>query len=222
MGSTDDDQKALDNEKPQRKIELSAFRIARYPVTNAQYRAFLDGGGYTEKWKRAWLDEGWSWKRQRNRTGPVDYEAVFLTPNHPRVGVTWYEAEAFCSLALGEARHESGATERGAVGEGVPGGGREESILGETGTMRRRRTDSMPASARRAAVGLFPAGASPYDVLDMSGNVLEWCADDLRGSRALGGGSFVSVEGGLRCAGRVDSRPGGENGGIGFRVSSPV
>ncbi len=72
------------------------------------------------------------------------------------------------------------------------------------------------------AVGLFPAGASPYDVMDMSGNVWEWCSDVLEASRALRGGAFGDDERFLRCADRFDDRPDFEDDSIGFRVSSPV
>ncbi len=136
MGSTDEDENADDDEKPQRKIELPAFRIARYPVTNAQYRAFLDDGGYTEKWKRAWSKEGWGWKEDRTRT--TGLQQRFLDSQSPARGRDVVRSGSVLSLALGDARHERGATERGAVGEGVPGGGREDCIRGARRTTRRR------------------------------------------------------------------------------------
>jgi formylglycine-generating enzyme required for sulfatase activity len=77
--------------------------IGRYPVTNAQYQAFVKAGGYGEKsyWPEAeqagfWrdgrfkgrLDDDW-------RDGPVDFGAPFYLGNHPVVGISWYEALAF-------------------------------------------------------------------------------------------------------------------------------
>ena len=42
-----------------------AYWISRYPVTNVQYRAFVDDDGYTEQWRRCWTEAGWQWKRDR-------------------------------------------------------------------------------------------------------------------------------------------------------------
>lgn len=68
-------------------------RIARYPVTVAQYQAFVDAGGYRER--RWWPDEK-AWDFAQKTMGPEDYRELFQTPNHPRVGVSWWEADAFC------------------------------------------------------------------------------------------------------------------------------
>jgi formylglycine-generating enzyme required for sulfatase activity len=219
MGSSDEDEGALEDEKPQREIRLAAFRIARVPVTNAQYQAFIDDGGYADRWKPAWSDEGWSWKE--DRTGPCDYDAVFLTPNHPRAGVTWYEAQAFCkwlSVKL-ESRVELPSEEqwekaaRGADGRIYPWGNGYDPA----------RVNGYEAGIESTtAVGLFLSGASPYGVLDMSGNVWEWCADESKVARSLRGGSFDRdlrlQRSALRDRGPADH----EDMNIGFRVSSPL
>ncbi|MBN1580088.1 MAG: SUMF1/EgtB/PvdO family nonheme iron enzyme, partial [Anaerolineae bacterium] len=83
-----------DDEKPPHEVRLPAFMIARYPVTNAQYAAFVQDDGYTKKWRDCWTDDGWQWKR--DKTGPRTYGGAFDLPNHPVVGVCWYEAMAFC------------------------------------------------------------------------------------------------------------------------------
>jgi len=87
------------------------------------------------------------------------------------------------------------------------------------------------------AVGNYPKGASPYDVLDMAGNVWEWTSslwqkypyklDDGRedpvdhGRRVVRGGSFGGSDGGVRCAARDLGDPVDRNDGVGFRVMSP-
>ncbi len=61
MGSKPDDKEAESYEKPQRQIELPAFWIAKTPVTNAQWRYFIEAGGYRQR--RYWSRAGWRWLR---------------------------------------------------------------------------------------------------------------------------------------------------------------
>ncbi len=91
--------------KEQHRCETAVvdFWIGRYPVTNAQYILFIQAGGYGHDsyWREAkqagfWrpgefkgrYDSAW-------RSGPVESREPFGLPNHPVVGVTWYEALAF-------------------------------------------------------------------------------------------------------------------------------
>lgn len=91
-------------ETPQHECSLSAFRISKYPVTNAQYAAFVADGGYEEcrYWSEAQTDGVWQAGRVKGfmddepRGTPYDFGEPFNLPNHPVVGVTWYEAVAFC------------------------------------------------------------------------------------------------------------------------------
>jgi formylglycine-generating enzyme required for sulfatase activity len=80
------------------------YWMGRYPVTVAQFRAFVDAGGYGKQvyWPEAeevgvWRQgrvQGWSDSEPRDY--PVDYGEPFDLANHPAVGVTWYEALAYC------------------------------------------------------------------------------------------------------------------------------
>jgi hypothetical protein len=77
-------------------VAVPAFTIDRGPITTAQYAAFLAAGGYTTK--RYWERDGWAVVVQRRkRTHPTDWEAQQRqAAEHPVVGVTWFEADAYC------------------------------------------------------------------------------------------------------------------------------
>jgi hypothetical protein len=160
------------------------FLLSRYPVTNSQYHEFMKDKGYEER--RFWSDEGWAWKEQENITEP-DYwrYPLWNVSNQPVVGVSWYEAEAFCHWAGGQLPSERQweAAARGAQGRKYPWGdswtdgicNSSESRLGMTST-----------------VGLFPQSRTPEGGLeDLAGNVWEWCEDQEWGSsRVFRGGSW--------------------------------
>lgn len=122
----DDDldiQDMLDSVKPAHESEIPyPYWLAQFPVTNAQFDMFVDAGGYAEKglWAEAvardyWQDgqvkgymwvggeEGWQWV---TRSRPYDYGRPFNLPNHPVVGVNWYEALAFTRWLTGKWQDE--------------------------------------------------------------------------------------------------------------------
>ncbi len=233
MGSQDD-RLAWGKETPQHAVALPAFRIGRYPVTNAQYEAFVLDGGYTAKWRGCWTADGWQWKGQRS--APDKEDGVFDLPNHPVVMVTWYESHAFCNWLtqkLGvavtlpsEAQWEKAA--RSVDGRTYPWGEKitpDHANYDETGI------------GATSTVGIFPKGASPCGALDMSGNVWEWCQTNWRENyegkpddtpegapmRVLRGGAFDYAARLVRCACRGMHLPDNRNGLSGFRViASPI
>ncbi|NQT29138.1 MAG: SUMF1/EgtB/PvdO family nonheme iron enzyme, partial [Candidatus Saganbacteria bacterium] len=94
MGGTEQE-----DERLIRKVRLSDYRIGKDPVTNAQYAKFIEEGGYTKQ--EYWSTEGWAWKDGQAKaiTGPKWWESGEHNsgpkyPNHPVVGVNWYEAQA--------------------------------------------------------------------------------------------------------------------------------
>jgi iron(II)-dependent oxidoreductase len=88
-----DDGFAYDNERPLHAVHVPGFAIARRPVTNATWLAFVEGGGYVRReW---WSAEGWAWKEEYDITHHAGVEAG--EPDAPVCHVSWFEAEALAS-----------------------------------------------------------------------------------------------------------------------------
>jgi formylglycine-generating enzyme required for sulfatase activity len=239
MGSKDGDKEADNDEKPQHEQVIPyAYQISRYPVTNAQYSAFVQAGGYEQD--RYWTESGWTWREKEDVLGPREFGQPFGLSNHPVVGVSWYEAVAFCRW-LTEQLREKGELENEHVVSLPTEPQWEKAARGTDGCIYPWGDEPDPDGANyddtgvgaTSAVGCFPRGASPYGALDLSGNVWEWCLtkwendyenyeQDNRleetSQRVLRGGSFDLTPGFVRCAVRFVGNPYNRNLNYGFRV----
>jgi formylglycine-generating enzyme required for sulfatase activity len=218
---------------------VEPFSIARYPITIAQFQAFLASCHQEGEWR---LPPGF----------PVELPGNYLPPkhrarygNHPADSVNWWDATAFChwlSARLGcEARLPTEFEWQLAAIGGDPKIREPKSAYpwGQEWDPQQEpwRANTLESDlGRSTAVGLYPLGASPAGVLDMAGTIYEWCLnafedpDDtgLPGSqedrRVLRGGSWGNGRDLARSADRYWYDPGNRSSNIGFRVmcSSPI
>jgi formylglycine-generating enzyme required for sulfatase activity len=165
----------LEREIPQHSVDLPAYAIARYPVTNAEFDRFVEDGGYQNL--DYWTEDGWRVKENESWTQPRFWDdETFNEPAQPVVGVSWYEAVAYCRWLADktdkpyrlptEAEWEKAA--RGADGRRYPWG--DEPPMAEL-------CNFGGNVGRPTPVGQYsPRGDSPFGCADMAGNVWEWCA----------------------------------------------
>ncbi len=168
---------SLDNERPAHTVDVPSFRIGRVPVTNGEWRQFIDDGGYRQShW---WSERGWSHREKAGLTAPQFWNGADLSGTRTRFGhvedvpadepvqhVTYFEAEAYAAWAGARLPNEIewekacawdpevGARRRFPWGTSEP-----TSALANLGG----------EALRPAPVGAYPAGASAYGVEQMLG-----------------------------------------------------
>lgn len=175
------------SDRPQRTVDVPGYYIGRCEVTRGEYRLFKNADGYDNP--AYWSTEGWTWRINVGRAAPSYWTAkqtwlggqsFTQTEEHPVVGVTYYEAEAFCNWAgchlPTEAQWEKAARWTGSRSNVYPWGDGWDSEACNC------KYDTNPAGGgymrwQTAIVGSYPDGVSPYGVHDMTGNVWEWCQD---------------------------------------------
>jgi len=232
------------DELPQHWVTLSGYWIGKYEVTRGEYRQFMKAGGYTNS--AYWSTAGWSWKVSNSRTEPELWAAsqtwgsttFTQTDSHPVVGVSYYEAEAFCKWAGGHLPTEA-QWEKAARWNPVTS---HPNVYpwGDSWDQEKcnNQDDRLYLGAQTAPVGSYASGASFYGCMDMAGNVWEWCKDwygesyyassptsDPSGPssgsyRVLRGGSWYSSDDNLyRAASRNFDSPYDAYYSFGFRLS---
>jgi TonB family protein len=212
-------------EKPVHKVYLDAYYIGKYEVTNAQYKEFCDA---TNRFYPEYPHFG----------GKTDPDYFKNNPNYPVVNISREEAKAYCDWAglrlPTEAEWEKAAR----------GTDRRKYPWGNTWDPRKCCNGSSKGPTiiytYTTPVGNFPQGASPYGVMDMAGNVWEWCQDwygkdyyQISPShnptgpssgpyRVLRGGSWYDIKGVCRSTARNDFTPPDRFNSIGFRCVRPI
>lgn len=249
-GDPDADDDESDPDGKTCEVHIAQFALAAYPVTNAQFRPFIEGGGYSND--AYWTPAGWEWRQDETITEPRFWaDPRWNALNHPVVGVSWYEAHAYSqwlALALTSAgKLPQGATlrlptdaewewaARGDPPRTYPWGDAWDPAACNSGQARLGRT---------CAVGLFPQGVSAWlaakeqQVYDLAGNVWDWTQSlhlpypysatdgpenlDAAGGRVTRGGSWDLDADYCRCACRYCITPEDSYDSLGFRVARPL
>jgi formylglycine-generating enzyme required for sulfatase activity len=208
-----DDESGAKDEGPMHTVLLNAFLIDKYPVTNAQYKMFVDITGHRPP--PHWVGAG--------GTYPIDQA------DHPVVNVSWHDANAYAKWVNKrlptEAEWEKAA--RGQKGQVYPWGD----------AFRKDNTSCNNEHDGTSSVKAFSGGASPYGVVDMCGNTCEWVEDwyfdeYYRNSpidnplgppggahKVVRGGFFGENKAGVRCASRHYAPPAAMQEHVGFRCA---
>jgi len=194
------------------------YWIDKYPVTNEKYRAFVEAGGYGNQ--AYWSPEGWKWKMGNNVTVPGYWnDAKWNKGDHPVVGVSYYEVEAYAKWA-GKRLPTEREWEKAARGED----GREYPWGDEFDKEKCNSTET--GLKHTTPVTRYPKGGSPYGCYDMAGNVWEWCVDwydeEQKDSRVIRGGSWDDRPVGLRASYRTWNFAGNRYNDIGFRLAQDM
>ncbi len=253
MGRDDTDRK---DERPAHPVHLDEYAIAKYPVTNAMFRRFVDDGGYANAdwWAEAIGDERWQGGVVRDvvgeRTEPVYWtDERWNNPSQPVVGVTWYEAVAYCRWLTAKLRETNADLspgeeirlpteaewERAAAYNPAADHSRRYPWADEWAEGRANTKEA--GLGQTTIAGLLAGGGSALGVMDMVGNVWEWCGDwygedyyrssstdnprgPEKGSmRVLRGGSYYSDRRSSRCGYRIWVNPGNWHNDRGIRLA---
>lgn len=202
------------DESPPHSVSVAAFEIDRYEVTNAEFARFVEATGYQTDAEKS--------------NDPSPWQAYFTggKENYPVVKVSWNDAQAYCEWAgkrlPAESEWEKAA--RGTDQLTYPWGDEWDAS----------KVNSKESGLRGpVTVGSFPQGASPYDVMDMAGNVWEWTASWYNGYpqttfnsnyfgetfKVLRGGGWFSDQSQVRTTQRNANSPDAANDDIGFRCA---
>ncbi len=224
------------------EYQTASFAIAKYPITNAQYRRFLDdpnGYGNIRWWE--YSPEAIQWHKDHPKSKPTAFDG----PDWPRTRVSWFDSVAFCawlSANLKTQDHKDGRSilnvqsldtwsvrlpteqewQQAALGNSgwqYPWGNQLDEKCGNYGGI----------VGHPTSVGSYPNGQSPCGAMDMLGNVWEWCLTawgtdsvDVSGYtyRLIKGGAWnVSNPEHLRATDRCGNSPRGRLNDGGFRCA---
>lgn len=179
---------ALDNERPAHRVQVEDFYLDTVPVSNGNYAAFIDAGGYQDP--RWWSEAGWAHRQRAQLSAPLFWQRgtdgswwrrsfgvpAPVLPDEPVLHVCLFEAQAYASWA-GRRLPTEAEWEKAARWDPVSQRSRRYP-WGDADP-----TDELANLGQRhllpSPVGSYPAGASPLGVHQLIGDVWEWTSSPL-------------------------------------------
>jgi len=178
----------FDNEKWAHPVALAPFGIARAAVTQGEFAAFVDAGGYEQA--SCWTPDGWRWRIEAGATHPVYWrrqpggweQRVFdlwqpLTPDAAVVHVNAHEAEAWCRWAGRRLPREAEWEQAAATTPAAPSGARKRITPWGDAAADAMHANLHGGTGRVANARSYAAGDSAWGLRQAFGNVWEWTAD---------------------------------------------
>lgn len=208
-----------------RTLDVKPFRISRYPITNAQYQVFLsDPGGYANPRWWQYSPHARNWRMNNPQPKPPSFKG----DERPRERVSWYDALAFCNWLGARMRRTISLPTLAQWQRAAKSDTNHLFPWGDTFDNERANTRESNLNMT-TLVTRYPDGASPFGVMDMTGNVWEWCLDaetpngltqEVTGNakRAIQGGSFLGGQERAQIALRYCLKPETQYASIGFRI----
>ncbi len=188
LGSDPDVSFMFDNEKWGHEVTVYPYQIAKAPVTNEEFAAFVADDGYQRR--DLWHDIGWGWRRKAEAEHPVYWLAqdngawkmrhfdqiIDLPPHQPVFHVNWYEASAYCNWAgrrlPTEIEWEVAAAGQSNGNSEIDIGKRRYPWGSDTETISRANLDGRHIGC--VDVAAFAEGDSAWGCRQMLGNTWEW------------------------------------------------
>ena len=210
-----------------KKVSVDDLYMSIFPVTNREYRRFVEEGGYDRK--EFWTKEGWKYcKKEKWRKPRWWDDAQFNHAWQPVVGVSWYEAEAYCAWYTKFLRvknpvrlpteEEWEYAARGSRGSEWSFGDWNENVPRWDSYLDYK--NGLAQNTSRVNT-VYEKSVNDYGLFDMSGNVWEWTDSFYKegsSNRVLRGGSWNASAQDCRSAYRYDVDPGFRILDYGFRL----
>jgi len=157
-------------------FDVPVFAIAKYPITNAQFAKFIESGGYNQnKW---WTDVGWQQRQSEKWTQPRYWtDNKWNGADYPVVGVSWYETIAFCQWLSEESVEAIMLPTEQQWQRAAQGDDGRIYPWGNAWNYSFCNNNINPLKIDKTSPVRFYeySGTSPFGVVDMAGNVWEWC-----------------------------------------------
>jgi ergothioneine biosynthesis protein EgtB len=176
-----------DNEVPEHKTYLNAYEIDTYPVTNKQFMAFIDAGGYEDY--RFWLSDGWDIVNEKKWDAPLYWQKIEgywykkdfgglnkISPDEPVTNVSYYEADAYSKWAGKRIPTEAEWEKAASWNEDLE----KKTIYPWGDELPSDHTANLLQSWNWAPcqIGSYPQGKSYYGCHQMLGDVWEWTSSE--------------------------------------------